>query len=124
MAETERPSPFTVPQPKFQFAEGEPAKPRRSRSMSVGNLVNNLTVFADFYERASAEIDRAEPILKPYHVSNRDANTDSMQKDFRATVAIDRVREYVLKEYGQDLTIGTARQVLGDLIRKCGLTAE
>jgi hypothetical protein len=79
--------------------------------MTVGGLIHNLTVFADFYERASADIDR-------------DANADVMQRDFRATVAIDRIRAYVLAKYGADLTIGTARRLLGDLVRECSLTVK
>jgi hypothetical protein len=117
MADTERPSPFTIPEPAFKFAEGPPAQPPPLRSMSVGGLIHNLIIFADSYEQASADIDRAEPMLKPHAIGNRDANADIMQRDFRATVAIDRVRAYVLGKYGADLTVGTARQLLGDLIR-------
>jgi hypothetical protein len=120
----ERPSPFTIPKPTFKFVEGEPAQPPPHRSMTVGGLILNLTIFADFYERASADIDRAEPVLKPWVVGNRDANADYMQREFRATVAIDRVRAFVLARYGEDLTIGTARRLLGDLIRECTLTVE
>jgi hypothetical protein len=92
--------------------------------MTVGGLIHNLIVFADFYERASADIERKEGVTKPWYIGNRDANTDVMQRDFRATVAIDRVRAYVLANYGADLTIGTARRFLGDLIRECSLTVK
>jgi hypothetical protein len=92
--------------------------------MTVGGLIHNLTVFADFYEQARADIDRAEGATKPWYIGNRDANADEMQRDFRATVAIDRVRAYVLVKYGADLTIGTARRLLGDLIRLCALTVK
>jgi hypothetical protein len=92
--------------------------------MTVGGLIHNLTVFADFYEQASADIDREEGVTKPQYIGNRDANADVMQRDFRATVAIDRVRAYVLAKYGTDLTIGTARRLLGDLIRLCALTVK
>src|SRR5262249_24563124 len=53
-----------------------------------------------------------------------DANADVMQRDFRATVAIDRVRAYVRGNYGAELTIGTARRMLGDLVRRCGLAVN
>src|SRR5262249_13505978 len=124
MADTERPSPFTIPEPAFKFAEGPPSEPRPSRSMTVAGLIHNLIVFADFYERGSAEIDREQGVMKPSHIGNRDANADVMQRDFQATVAIDRVRTYVLAQYGADLTIGTARRLLGDLIRRFGLTVK
>jgi len=124
MAESERPSPFTIPEPTFKFAEDPPSEPRPSRSMTVGGLIHNLTVFADFYERASADIEREQGVTKPRYIGNRDAYADEMQRDFRATVAIDRVRAYVLARYGADLTIGTARRLLGDLIRLCALTVK
>jgi hypothetical protein len=92
--------------------------------MTVGGLIHNLAVFADFYERASADIEREEGVTKPWYIGNRDANADVMQRDFRAMVAIDRVRAYVLAKYGADLTIGTARRLLGDLIRLCSLTVK
>jgi hypothetical protein len=92
--------------------------------MTVGGLIHNLTIFADFYEQATAEIDREEPITKPRAIGNRDVNTDLMQRIFRATPAIDLVRTYVLAHYGADLTIGTARRLLGDLIRRCSFAVE
>src|SRR5262249_13232568 len=79
MADSERPSPFTIPEPTFQFV-GAASEPRPSRSMTVGGLIYNLTVFADFYEQASAAIDGAEPVMKPWHTGNRDANIDCMQR--------------------------------------------
>jgi hypothetical protein len=124
MADSERASPFTIPAPAFEFAVGAPSEPSPSRSMTVGGLVHNLTVFAHFYEQASAAIDGAEGYLKPFFLRARDAKADVMQRDFRATVAIDRVRAYVLSGYGADLTIGTARRLLGDLIRTFRLTVE
>lgn len=118
----ERPSPFTIPEPTFRFAEGPPSEPPPQRSMTVGGLIHNLTGFAEFYERASADIERADPFEKPHAVGSRDAHTDYLQRSFRATVAMDRVRAYVLARYGEELTIGTARRLLGDLIRACHLT--
>jgi hypothetical protein len=124
MADSERPSPFTIPAPTVRFAEGPPAEPRPVRSMSVGGLIHNLTLFADFYERASADIDRESGVEKPWYIGQRDANADVMQREFRATGAIDRVRAYVLANFGADLTLGTARRLLGDLVRRCGLTLD
>jgi hypothetical protein len=124
MADGERPSPFTIPEPTFKFAEGLPSEPRPSRSMTVGGLIHNLSVFADFYERAGADIERKQGVTKPWYIGNRDANADVVQRDFRATVAIDRVRAYVLAKYGAGLTIGTARRLLGDLIKTCGLAVD
>jgi hypothetical protein len=92
--------------------------------MTVGGLIHNLTIFADFYERASADIDREEGATKPWYIGNRDATANVMRRDFCATVAIDRVRAYVLSEYGTELTIGTARRLLGDLIQKSGLSVD
>jgi hypothetical protein len=120
----DRPSPFTIPDLTFNFVGGKPAEPRPVRSMSVGGMIHNLTIFADFHERASVDIDRAEPPLKPHAIGNRDANTDQMQRDFRATAGIERVRAYVLRRFGADLTLGTARRLLGDLIRICALTVD
>jgi hypothetical protein len=124
MANSDRPSPFTIPEPAFKFAEGPPAEPRPSRSMTVAGLIQNLTMFADFYEGASADIAREVGIAKPRYIGTRDAHADAMQRDFRATVAIDRVRAYVLAKYGADLTIATARRLLGDLIQTCGLSVD
>jgi hypothetical protein len=124
MTVSERPSPFTIPDPSVRFADGPESEQRSFRSMTVGGLIHNLTVFADFFERASADIERVAPVLEPGAVGQRDANAESMQRDFRATRAIERVRAYVLAQYGAELTIGTARRLLGNLIRECGLTVE
>ena len=122
MADSDRPSPFTVPQLADKSGEGPPSEQRPSRSMTVGGLIHELIVFADFYEGAGADIDRAEDFVKPWCIGNRDANADLMQRDFRATEAIDRVRTYVLSKYSAELTIGTARRFLGDLIQTCSLS--
>lgn len=124
MADSERPSPFTIPGPTFEFVAGPPSEPRPSRSMTVGRLIHTLTVFADFYERASADIDREQGVTNRRLIAQRDANADAVQRDFRAIVAIDRVRAYVLAKYGADLTIGTARRLLGDLINTCRLAVD
>ncbi len=111
--------------PVFKFVEGAHlSKTPPGRSMSVEGLIHNLTGFADFYEQASADIDRAQPFEKPHHRGGRDANADYYQRCFRATPGIDRVRAYVLSCYGEELTIGAARRVLGDLIRVHKLSVE
>jgi hypothetical protein len=124
MADPERASPFTIPAPQYKFVEGPPSEPRPSRSMTVGGLIHNLIAFADFYERASADIDREEGVTKPWYISQRDTQVDVRQRDFQATVAIGRVRSYVLSKYDAELTIATARRLLGDLIRTCSLSVE
>jgi hypothetical protein len=121
---TERPSPFTIPEPALKFAHGPPAEPIPPQSMTVGGLIINLTIFADFYERASADIESAEAFEKPRAMGNRDVYADDMQRQFRTTNAIDRVRTHVLSQYGADLTIGTAGRLLGDLIRRCKLSVK
>jgi hypothetical protein len=120
----EAPSPFTIPEPSVRFAEGPPSEEPPLRSTSVAGLIHNLTVFADFYLRATTAIENAAPVMKPWHVGNRDANAEVMQRQIRRTVAIDRVRAYVFSHFGEELTIGTARRFLGDLIRVRGLQIE
>jgi hypothetical protein len=120
----ERPSPFTIPEPAVKFAHGPPAEPKQPRSMTVEGLIRNLTVFADFYEQASAGINSTDPMMQPFAIGTRDANADDMQRQFRVTPAIDRVRAYVLAQFGADLTIGTAQRLLGDLIRRSGLAVK
>jgi hypothetical protein len=92
--------------------------------MSVGVLIRNLTAFADFYQAATGSIERAEPLSRRYEFANRDVNADYFQRVFLAAVGIDRVRAYVLARYGDDLTLGTARRLLGDLIRELRVTVE
>jgi hypothetical protein len=120
----ERPSPFTIPEPTFKFAEGPPSEPPPPRQMTVDGLIRNLIGFADFYEQATAAIETAAVFEKPHQRGGRDAYADYYQRCFRATPGIDRVRAYVLSRYGDELTIGTARRVLGDLIRIHRLLVE
>ncbi len=120
----ERPSPFTIPEPTFIFAEGPAAEPPPAQSMTVEGLIHNLTDFAEFYERSSADIEIADVFEKARRRGERDANADYYQRCFRATPGIDRIRAYVLARFGEELTIGTARRLLGDLIRTCSLTAK
>ena len=96
----ERPSPFTIRELTIVFSEGPPSEPSPMRSMTVGNLITNLTTFAEFYEQATAAIERADVLEGQWHLGRRDANADVMRRDFRATRDIDRVRGYVLSRYG------------------------
>jgi hypothetical protein len=123
-AAAERPSPFTIPQPTIRFFSGPAAEQPPLRSMTVRDLIQNLTVFADFYEQSSADIDRSEAVLRPHAVGIRDSQADVIQRAFHATVAIDRVRTYVIAQYKAELAFGTAQGLLADLVRKCGLTAD
>jgi len=92
--------------------------------MTVEGLISNLTNFADFYEQASADIEHAELFQKLHARGTRDANADYYQREFWATTGIERVRAYVLAQYGEELTIRTARHVLGDLIRVHKLSVQ
>jgi hypothetical protein len=150
-ASAERPSPFTVPEPTVRYIEegAEEAPSCQPKSMTVRELILKLTDFAVTWEEADAAIDRAASLQQPYTHGQRDANPAgisqqfletlaphlhrrfffsnlafSKQQEILAAVAIDRVRDYVLAKHGGELTIGTARRLLGDLIRERGLTAE
>lgn len=119
----ERPSPYTVSETKWVFDETSPSNDTPMSQMTVGSLVAKLSMFADLYEQATALIDSADVFEKPSATSRRDANADYTMREFQATCDIDRVRGYVLGRYGDELTIGTARRVLGDLIREHKLSA-
>lgn len=121
---TDRPSPFTIPTPTFEFVEEPSSQPPPQRPMTVGALILNLTGFADYYEGASADIDAADVYERPHLRAGRDAHTNDLQRFFRSMVGIDRVREYVLSHYHEELTLGTARRVLGDLIREHKLSVD
>jgi hypothetical protein len=124
IVDNERPSPFTIPEPTLKFVKDENYEPTPKQSMSVGGLIHNLIVFADFYEQASAAIANADEFSKLHAIGYRDANVNSIREEFQTTEAIDRVRTYILKQFGAELTIGTARKLLGELISKFGLTIE
>ncbi len=121
---TERPSPFTIPEPQFKFVSGPPAEPAPRRTLTVSHLIYNLTAIADSYETATAEMDRTPGFEKRYVYSGREANAHAMQQAFRATEGIDRVRGYVLSTYGDELTLTSGRRFLGDIVRVCGLAVE
>ena len=111
-------SAHTLTIPPVQVCEGPSAEAPPLRSTTVGGLIHNLTIFADYHERATADSERRPPMMKQWALAGRDAITEHMEREFRATVAIDHVRAYVLANYGTDLTIGTARRLVGDLIRE------
>jgi hypothetical protein len=91
---------------------------------TLGELIQFLMVFALRHEVETAAIDRADPSITPQAVANR-ANTEAFfVREFRATVGIERVRDYVLARHGEELTIATARKLVGDLIRERGLTVK
>jgi hypothetical protein len=116
-----RASPFTIAEPAFEFKDREPLP---TRPLTVGLLIRNLVAFAEFYEAASANIENAEPVIKAWHHAGRDANANELRRQFRSAAGIERVRAYVLATFGEDLTVATARRLLGELIRKCKLTVE
>ena len=117
----ERPSPFTMSEPTIMFSEGPPSEPSPIRTMTVGSLITELTAFAEFYEQATAAISSAGVFEDRWYLGYRDVNADVTRREFRATRDIDRVRGYVLSRYGQELTIGTARRVLGDLLAEMAM---
>jgi hypothetical protein len=122
MTGAQRPSPFTIPSPVYVFSGEGSSSAREPRRMTLGGLIRNLIMFADFYEEASDEIERAAPFIKPSQIANRDANSNLLMSEFKATVAIDRIRGYVLSNYGEELTVETARRMLGELMRVSGIT--
>ncbi len=115
---TERPSPFTVLEPAMKFIEEPKAEGRALRDMTIDDLIHNLALFADFYERASAAIERAEPIEKPWQFANREAHTHELIAQFRECRDIDRVRAYAYAQYSSDLTLTAAHRFKADVIRQ------
>jgi hypothetical protein len=113
----ERPSPFTIPEPQLKFCEGPAVEPVGPLSATLGMLIHNLTAFAEFYESKTRAIETASPALSRWHWGDREANADAYRRKFLALRGIDRVRGYVLARYGEELTVASARKVLGDLIR-------
>lgn len=84
---------------------------------TVGELIRNLTAFAVFYEGKTKAIASAPPAMLRWHLGDREANADAYRRRFLTLRGIDRLRGYVLAQYGEELTLGTARRVLGDLLR-------
>jgi len=109
-------------EPTVEFDEPPSPEVAPLRPMTVGSLITKLTTFADFYEQATALIDSADVFDAPHALGSRGVSAEQIRQTFRATCDIDRVRGYVLGSYGDELTIGTARRVLGDLIRRHRLT--
>ena len=119
---SERPSPFTIPKPEYVFSEGPLSLPLPFRPMPVELLIAKLLEFAESYELATDQIQTAPNFEKRYAAADRDCNAEYLQRVFRAVLGIDRVRTYVLSQYGEELTIISARRFLGDLIRLHKLT--
>jgi hypothetical protein len=115
-------SPYTIPEPTAEFI----TRPSNAAHLlTVGTLIRNLVNFADFYERATAAID-SEPVpaLRMWHRNNRDAQAQDAREKFAQIVGIDTLRAYLLQCYGEELTVRSARQFLGDLMHQCRLTTQ
>lgn len=120
---SDRASPFTIPTPKMKFAEGPGAEPVEPFTVTVGKLIQELVEFADYYEGMTAQSARAAPYHATHLLGARDANSAFDQIRFRTIIGIDRLRAYIYSHFpGEELTIGTARRFLGDLIRTCRLS--
>jgi hypothetical protein len=91
---TDRPSPFTIPEPAFQFAEGPPAEPVPPVRMTLRLLIRNLTGFAAWYEDATRDIENAALFEKQRAFGGREANAAFHLKEFQAIVGIERLRGY------------------------------
>lgn len=113
----ERPSPFTIPEPSGYFKEGLTAGPQPAHSVTLGNLLVNLRAFATNYELGTKNVDEADVYEKAYWRGVRDANAAYERELFRAARDIDRIRGLVLSRFGEELTIGSAQKLLGELIR-------
>ena len=135
---SERPSPFTVPVPHCGFTEGPASQPQSGGTLTVGLLIRHLTDFAAAYERLTVAIEGAEdpapPVLpatgsggmtfrvcgleRHRAIFERDLYVSTALAFFTAAYDIDRVRGYVLSQSGDELTIGTARRLLGELLKR------
>lgn len=121
----DRPSPFTVPLPEHHLTpcpESDPPPPLLT--MTVGHLIQNLEKFANYCERAAPDIGRVGAQIWAHQTRERQDRVFDMVCQFRGTEAMDRVRSHVLAEYGEELTVRTARRFLGDLIRRHRLSAD
>ncbi|HEY1379444.1 MAG TPA: hypothetical protein VGF55_21760 [Gemmataceae bacterium] len=114
---SERPSPFTIPEPVYVFSEGPATEPLPIRPLAFRLLIQNLRAFADFYEQMTRQIEAARGVEKPYFIGGRDANADDLRKKFMAVQDIDRIRALTLSRYAEELTIGSAQRLLGELLQ-------
>ena len=69
---SERPSPFTIPEPQFKFCEGPATEPVKPITTTIGELIRNLTAFAVFYEGKTEAIGTASPAMQPWHLGDRE----------------------------------------------------
>ncbi len=121
---SEPPSPFTIPEPAFVFSEGPSTDPPSVRPLTLRLLIQNLRSFAAFYEHSTGEIHAERGIMKPWYIGGRDANADFLRKQFMAVQDIDRIRALTLSRFGEELTIGSAQRLLGELLRTGTLTTD
>lgn len=108
----------------MKFVLDEPEEPDSPRELTLGMVIHNLTEFANFYEQLTRAIDFADQFSQIRLRGERDANTDIVQRNFKAVVGMDKLRAHCFANYGKELTINTARQFLGEVIRVCGLSLE
>src|SRR5262245_10686296 len=99
---TERPSPFTIPEPQWKFSEGPSSEPVPPRSMTLGSLIQNLVAFAHNYEDLTTEFNHSRTLDRAMVFGTREANAASWRDQFRAVGGIDELRALVLSRYGED----------------------
>jgi hypothetical protein len=106
-------SPFTVPVGEFRFEE----EPVGRESLSIGELIGELTNFAKKYQADSNRVASLPSYQRTLCIATRDAFTFELVGSLKKTPGIDGIRTYTLRHLGNDLTVTTARIVLGELIR-------
>src|SRR5437899_2394279 len=109
------PSPFTIPEPAFQFEEPPPLGPDSLGPIPFGVLLQNLRSFADYYVQASRHIEQVGTFDKPYHAAGRDAIVHQFREQFRAVKDIHRIRALTLARFGEELSVESAQRLLGEL---------
>jgi hypothetical protein len=122
MVDTECLSPFDAPNPKFVFIEPFTG----SALKTVGELLRDLATFAHYFAHPAELFVGLEdlPDVRRRVLWARDANANEARRRYEANPAIQRVREYALTQYGEELTLGTLRRFVGDLMQKCAITVD